>query len=95
MADILDPETAPAYSVKEARGWRAVFNYTAPRQMDVQLHKVFVHDAYVKLVPSGLLVDDLLLPGLFVHSSSPQTAHSSPSEQTMRSSCMIYLGTRK
>ena len=54
MADILDPETAPAYSVKEARGWRAVFNYTAPRQMDVQLHKVFVHDAYVKLAPQWL-----------------------------------------
>lgn len=44
MSDVLDPQTAPTYSIKEGRGWIAVFNPDAPRQMDAQLHKCYVHD---------------------------------------------------
>ncbi|KAI6148575.1 WD40-repeat-containing domain protein [Pisolithus tinctorius] len=47
MPDSLDPLTAPAYSVKEGNGWLVVFNPDAPRQMDVQLHKRYVHDGVV------------------------------------------------
>ncbi|KAI6168460.1 WD40-repeat-containing domain protein [Pisolithus thermaeus] len=47
MSDNLDPLTAPAYSVKEGGGWLAVFNPDAPRQMDVQLHRQYVHGGVV------------------------------------------------
>lgn len=47
MSDTLDPLTAPAYSVKEGSGWLAVFNPEAPRQMDVRLHRRYVHGGVV------------------------------------------------
>ncbi|KIM70484.1 hypothetical protein SCLCIDRAFT_12448 [Scleroderma citrinum Foug A] len=50
MSDVLDPQTAPTYSIKEGSGWIAVFNPDAPRQMDIQLHKCYVHDAVVSSV---------------------------------------------
>ncbi|KAG6336380.1 hypothetical protein ID866_2700 [Astraeus odoratus] len=47
MSGNLDPSTAPSYSVKEGNGWLVVFNPDTPRQMDVQLHKRYVHDGVV------------------------------------------------
>ncbi|KAI6029616.1 WD40-repeat-containing domain protein [Pisolithus microcarpus] len=53
MSDTLDPLTAPAYSVKEGSGWLAVFNPEAPRQMDVRLHRRYVHGGTVDWLAVG------------------------------------------